>query len=265
VEAKGRHVEVRGNRGRLLWTKPFDALVSRAELIQLPGGAGRRILVVARVSSREMAGADAGILFAYDGAGQLQWRYGGPKTSYYLEGDMVVNGFTAVPGTDKLVVDCRNRETFFPSCLVVLDGQGKELGRYWHPGHIDHVLVAPETPQARLKIIATAVNNRERETFGGSNEKPIFALFLLDLEQVNGEAPPYTRGGPRGTHEWYGVFLPAGSGFTNFNLTAVNSEGQKQLLVWVNQTAFYFTFAGQLVRTNYGEGPRLDLEFRLIK
>jgi len=91
----------------------------------------------------------------------------------------------------------------YPNQVVVLDGQGKLTGEYWHPGHLTNMGFADLDGDGKQKLLLAGVNNAEHAA----------TLLVFDPDKVGGTpqelAEPQSgfQGMPRGT-DLATVFFP---------------------------------------------------------
>ncbi len=74
------------------------------------------------------------------------------------------------------VVVSANHYLRWPSQIVVLDGQGKPVGEYWHPGHLLYVNFADLDHDGKQEVLLAGVNNAARSA----------ALVTFDPDRVGG-------------------------------------------------------------------------------
>ncbi len=264
VEHKGSYVEVKSDLSHVLWATNLDAPLADNWQVEDLDGDGHKEVVLAT--------SDKGIgtLWVLDHQGKCRWTYNGPTNPYYGRAGMMVSQFAILPGNfgpdrPKLAVSCRNSQGWFPASVAVLDCRGKQLGLFWHPGNIVRVWVRSETRTAKPKIIAWAINNNLRSEYHASPTNQLHCLFALDQARVSGEAPPYKGGGPRGTHEWYGVFLPAGQAPQQVDFLDVNGDGKMEICVSIAADKLCLTFDGHPAGYSRGDLSRGPVRFELLE
>jgi hypothetical protein len=143
--------------------------------------------------------------FSEDGK-RTKWRFGvgRPKVStvsgidyfppYWLSNVKLVPGSS--PSRTRIVVSSFHHVEY-PNQVAVLDGQGKLVGEYWHPGHLMKAGFADLDGDGKQKLLLAGVNNAQHAA----------TLVVFDPDNVRGTAAGLAeprlgfQGLPQGTEE----------------------------------------------------------------
>lgn len=263
---KGADLEVR-SKFHPLWAQKFSGDICNAAVADLDGD-GRQEVIVG-IGGRAI---DAGQLIAFDKDGDRKWQFQPDARFHYpggRSGRLTAGFFALLPeaggGRGRGVVAAyRDSQDWYQSCLFTLDGRLRETGRYWHPGHLHHVIVDAPSPQARSKIVASGVNNDLSPQFPGEGYIP--CMFMLDPERVAGEAPPRHGDGSKGSEEWYGVILPKNEIITRLEVVDRSGDHRNEICAWtVHGHIFYVGFDGALHSQARSDGATGEAEYRRIQ
>jgi hypothetical protein len=135
---------------------------------------------------------------------------------------------------------------------------------YWHPGHIHYLAVGSLIDSYPRKIIVGGINNDLSPYSKGIGY--LYTVFMLDPNNIYGEAPPYFGNLGKGTHVWYGKILPKGLGINRFELLDQNADGFNEICVWTSKGhVFYLNFNGEVVGTGKSDGTEGFAKFELYE
>jgi len=157
---------------------------------------------------------------------------------------------------DKEIVVIAHDPNWYPSRLILLDKEGSLLGEYFHPGHLRHVETAEMSPDGRRAVICAGPNNDLRQIIEGSNDYAYhYAVFLLDCQEIWGQAPPYFGEVlQRGSEKWYRVVFPQGRGINSLEIIRKQAYSQPTIEVKISDGRFFYLgLDGEIVGTGVGD------------
>lgn len=160
-----------------------------------------------------------------------------------------------------IVATARNGE-WFPSKLVILEFAGGKLvlnAEYWHPGFPRKLIISDLNRDGIEELILSAANNSY--PVGGDNPT---GVFILESDNVVGQAPPYFGNAPDGTELWYYLVQPANTGISGLGIEDVDEDGNQDVRVELSDACiFYVNYSGDIIR--HGQGSVCTLESSLVK
>jgi hypothetical protein len=265
VRASEHIFNVFDEAGVRLWGQEVEGTIAQAEVADLDGDGIREVIV--GVSG---AGADTGKILVFDANGAPLWSKDTTAPYPYgaaFSGRMAVYAFVTGDlfgeGKREVVSISIDAQGWYPSRLCIFDSAGKLRASYWHPGHLQKVIIGAATAHGDSRIIAVGVNNDLRQTLETDGYVPI--VLVLDPRNVSGEAPPYFGRSKEGTQLWYGAILPTHQTVERLELVDRNQNGIKQISVWMSsRNVLFLDFDGNLTGTGRGDGSTHDVTFGLV-
>ncbi len=198
IDILGNALIVKDVQGRELWRHEFPHRLHPA--YNLPGYAERMWfasdvdgdaeteLVFAHVSDalpeNEGARINEVLCFSLNGR-RIKWRFQpGRRKVIDNNGAEYFPPYTPsivklVPGRsprDARIVISSQHHQEFPNQVAVLDGSGRLVGEYWHPGHLTIVTFAKLNGDSRQKLLLAGVNNAQHSA----------TLVVFDVDRVHG-------------------------------------------------------------------------------
>jgi transcriptional regulator with XRE-family HTH domain len=235
--------------GSLLFSKPFYLKKKSALIIDLNNN-GKKEIVLAVHGYKTLKPAESGNTIAYSYAGEELWRFypfkeifynSGGNSNRYRTSELLAGNFL---NKDKIQLLLSYKEIgWFPSGLVMVNHNGEELRRYWHPGHIQKTVYEPKNNL----IAISAVNNHFKEKQFSNIYPNTFALIKAD--SISGQAPPYNGLGlKQGSHLWYKEIKPVGSMIGSIIFTDYGADGEIDIEIGVDDQVYYiFDIKGNLL------------------
>jgi hypothetical protein len=207
-------------------------------------------------------GAHPSTIFAYDMDGKLRW-------SFTANAD-IYNGPTANFSVTRIIVDqllnnsqyqilfTTQKTDWFPSELVLLDANGKQLDYYWNSGFIYDVLLADFEGDGNKEIVVSAVNNDLGAVVVGDSAKHPSVVYILSPKQgfVGQTFPPIQDSNlPSGIefNDWIAVLEP--HTVQGIQLRIVPDAGQNLIEVLISpQGGFiYLNAEGKIQRVGLSD------------
>lgn len=262
VRVENNFLNVFDEAGVRLWGKEISGRIAEAEVTDLDGDGTNEVVV-----GVGNGGEDTGKILTFDHSGELLWTANTTSEYNYSGGHgerLALRTFAVGDlfrqGRQQIVALSVDADGWYQSRLTIWDSYGQLLSEYWHPGHLHEVLIASKTPQHPRRIVVGAVNNDLRGAF--SAEHSIGALFCLDPGEIHGEAPPYAGRSERGSHVWYGVFLPENQSVERLEVLDRDHDGETEISVWTSTGhVFYLTFEGEIVGRARSDGAQGESRF----
>ena len=251
--------------GYRLWGHSVSGRIVRAEVADLNGDGKNEVVV-----GVDTGGEDTGKILAYGFSGELLWSRDTTEEFNYSGGRserMTVRSFTVADlfrrGTREVLALSVDAQGWYQSILTIWDANGKKLASYWHPGHLQQIVIGAPTPEHPQRIIVGGLNNDLRPVL--KTQHSVGAVFMLDPQKVGGEAPPYFGNSRRGSHLWYGILLPENQSIGSLEILDRNDDGRKDISVWTSTGhVFYIDFEGQVIAKGRGDSAKGDSQFRLL-
>jgi hypothetical protein len=265
VRTSGHIFNVFDDAGVRLWGREVKGAIAQAEVSDLDGDGVREVIV-----GVGGAGADTGKILVFDGSGAPLWSNDTMAPYPYgtaFSGRMAVRAFTTGDlyndGKREVASVSIDAQGWYPSRLCIFDSAGNLRASYWHPGHLQHVIIGAATAHGTPRIVVAGVNNDLRQVLDTDGYVP--SVFVLDPRKVAGEAPPYFGRSTEGTQLWYGVILPTHQTIERLELVDRAQNGTKQISVWMSsRNVLYLDFDGNLTGTGRGDGSTGDVTFGLV-
>ncbi|MBI1789991.1 MAG: hypothetical protein HYR60_20870 [Acidobacteria bacterium] len=210
----GAVLRVSDVQGRELWRHPFNSLPAPYEyapdkiernivLVDLDGDGRRELLML--YFQRNVDGPLSVTLICFSDTGKLLWRFVPGKeirdaketflATYVLDKFIVIPA--KKPGDRPLIATAGHHSVSYPCQIVVLDATGKQVGEYWHSGHLYHAALVDLDGDGNDELLFGGVNNGYREA----------TIVALDPRQVRGAStqahgdPHQLQGQPTGTEK----------------------------------------------------------------
>ncbi|HEX2121090.1 MAG TPA: caspase family protein [Thermoanaerobaculia bacterium] len=261
----GAFVTVFGGDGLRLWGKEVEGEVAQTEVADLDGD-GRNEVIVGVAGT----GEDSGSIVVLDASGAVRWkgataapfnygdgRSGGMVVQTFAVGDLDRNGRREVVA---LAVDAQG---WYPSRLCIFDDAGGLRAAYWHPGHLQHVLITSVTARHAPRIVVSGINNDVGSLLQGSGRHA--CVFMLDPRKVAGEAPPYFGKLAFGSQLWYGVVRPSGQNITRLETVDRDNDGRRDISFRTSTgQVFYLNFDGMIMAVAHMDDATGTSHFELI-
>ncbi len=217
--------------GNTLWQYIAPSSVLCSDIADAYGNGHKEVLIGTDQNS-------FGLVIMLDSTGQEVWQFQTGATGVYWPDstfNVHVIKVADLDGNGKNeVVAWSQQSPWYPQRLCVLSPTGSLIGDYWNPGYgqmTDSTLVISDLNNDGVKeIVAGSYNN----DLGGLN-----VLFLLEGNNINGQAPPYDGNGPQGTQVWYNDSIPAPVQ-SIYVVGDMNSDGWKDLEVFLNNGSTVF-------------------------
>ena len=265
LQVEGSELEALSRLKNVLWAYRFDAKIAQSEIVDLVDDGNPEVVV-----ALSQGGEDAGKIAVLNGEGLLRWECDTTAPSVYTGGasDRLTAErfcFAALgSGTEKHIISSSiDSHGWYPCRICVIDSGGSVTGSYWHPGHIWHIVVGPEEPDGPVRVVLGGINNDLRPEYEG--EGNLSGVFLLDPCDMQGEAPPCLGAIGRGSHLWYGVLLPRGTGISRLDVGDYNGDGSNEICLWASTAdIFYLSFTGAVLWTAGGDGAQDRASFELL-
>ncbi|HUR79316.1 MAG TPA: caspase family protein [Thermoanaerobaculia bacterium] len=142
-----------------------------------------------------------------------------------------------------------------PSSRVsVFDGDGTDIGGYFHPGRLLDAAIARPTSRHAPKIIVTAENPQLHDLVSACGK--CSGVFLLDPKKVQGEAPPYHGKLKSGSQVWYGYVLAPR--IERLEIADRDRDGHSDICLEIPNGSVAVDFAGTIIEAK-------NAQFGLVK
>ncbi len=198
IDILGNALIVKDVQGRELWRHEFPHRLHPS--YNLPGyaermwfasdvdGDGETELVFGHTSDAlpENEGSRINEVLCFSGNGRrIKWRFqpGRPKlidnngAEYFppYAPTIVKLAPGRSPRDARIVISSQHHQEF-PNQVAVLDGSGRLVGEYWHPGHLTIATFANLNGDGRQKLLLAGVNNAQHSA----------TLVVFDVDRVHG-------------------------------------------------------------------------------
>jgi len=195
--------------GRELWRKPVppgwrDQTVrgrAKAWIGDVSGDSGKEVLLAATGSTATMPLR----LYCFDASGNELWRYQVQREvrtrDEVFRPPFVVAAFAVSSGKPRRIAVVSHHDSYFPTQVAILDGDGKMLSEYWHSGYLWAVVFADLDQDGRQELYLG----------GTSNARNMATLVVFDPDRVAGasaEPEPYQLLGLGPGTETARIFFP---------------------------------------------------------
>jgi hypothetical protein len=147
-------------------------------------------------------------LYCFNSDGKLRWKHGVGQAIAFGEmvftahSQWIINNFFIIENTERpRLFGLARVDPYFPSKLFELDPKdGRELQNYWHPGHLEHILILDVDLDGKQEIILG----------GGNNAYNRACLAVLDPSNLSGYGPATPEFAPKnlskGKEKYYVLF-----------------------------------------------------------
>jgi hypothetical protein len=265
-------LEVFAADGRPLWAHATSGLISQAVIADLDGDGSREVALAVSVG-----GEDAGRVLCFTCSGKRLWDVDTYAASPYgaYSGRMAARKLVVADlfrdRYRQIIALSIDAQAWLPSRLTVLDHEGKLLGSYWHPGHLEHVAVGSASDTSPQRIVAAGINNNLRGAFADNDY--VDSVFLLDPRNVRGQAPPHLPGSEAGSQLWYRAIVPADPQALPPELLQLGSieildrdrDGNREIHVRMTEGhSATFDFRGCPIGSGRGDGARGEIAVAFI-
>jgi len=252
VAIKKEYGHVYDQKGNLLWAQRLLGSIVKAQVADLDGDANNEVIFcLQRDAESGDRTEDIGKIMTFDSKGTLLWSCDTTGTFNYPGGShkMGINEFKIADlfrqGRKQIVTLSVDSLGWYHSRLCIIDSDGKLLSSYWHPGHLHFLAIDSQSEKHPPRIIVAGVNNDLRSHFGATDSIPV--VFMLDPQNVEGEAPPYLGRFGRGSHLWYGFLQPEDQQI--HRITVLERNGADRVIsVWTRKShVLYLDFNGKWI------------------
>ncbi len=247
IQVNDSLVTAKNSFGNTLWQYVAPSSVLCNNVADIYGNGHKEVLIGTDQNS-------FGLVIMLDSTGQEEWQFQTGATGVYWPDSTfnvhVIKVADLEGNGQNEIIAWSQQSPWFPQRLCVLSPNGSLIGDYWNPGYgqmTDSTLVISDLNNEGVKeIIAGSYNN----DLGGLN-----VLFLLEGDNISGQAPPYDGKGPQGTQVWYNDSIPAP--VQSIQVTSdLNRDGWRDLKVSLsNDSTIYISGkTGQIITSTLSEG-----------
>jgi hypothetical protein len=198
--------------GKTLWTKTFPAGIVPAgcfgappgQVIDVDGDGSQEVLFIPNPAFETTESVP---LICYNADGTERWRFLPGRTVRTRAGEFAAEfrACSFVPlrqgGQAKIALGSLHR-LYYPYQVAFLDAEGRLLREYWHPGHLQEMVLHDVEGDGRKELLLAGVNNSRKQA----------TVVVLDPERGKGAAreddPAYVFDGFETAKEKARLFFP---------------------------------------------------------
>lgn len=189
-----------GENGTNIWVKNINNKITTYVLADLDSDGKNEVVLGTDYNANK-----PGFVIMLETNGTTIWEYKTGSTMIFGQNRPDISDTFTVT---KIIVEDLNNDSekdvlvyshnvpWYPARLVLLDRSGIQIGEYWHPGYIIDVKVADINGDGHKEVIAGGINN-------DLDYSPVF--FVLDPQNMRGQAPPYMGNAPNGPYKFYEI------------------------------------------------------------
>ncbi len=238
-------VEISNTFDEVIWTHVYEGEVANSEAFLEDFDGDGLMEVVVGIGN---GGADQGYIINHEqqpnGEWVEVWRFNMYEESPYgcsqcatkhtVTGIQVSSSLKRSPEKWIIAVS-RDANGWLPSRLVVINGAGDLEGELWHGGVLSREMLIEDFDGDGLNELAVfGSNNDARQLwFADGSNTNFHGVFMLDIENVGGTAPPGPLSSGLGTHKWYKLVFPQEGRISRLTSADFDNDGILDLGVWL--------------------------------
>ncbi|MBW2624023.1 MAG: hypothetical protein JRD68_14035 [Deltaproteobacteria bacterium] len=228
----------------VIWTHVYGGRIVNSEVFLDDFDGDGRMEIIAGIDN---TGADQGYVIDYeqqsDGDWIEAWRFNTYEQSPFgcsqcanrhnITG-ILLSSSSKRSMNKKIIAVSRDANGWFPSRLSVLNSDGSLQGDFWHGGQLSWEMLIEDFDGDGLNELAIyGSNNDARQLwFADGSDTNFHGVFMLDMENVAGVAPPGPLSEGQGTHKWYRLVFPQDGRISRLNIADFDHDGLPDLGVW---------------------------------
>ena len=196
-------------------------------------------------------GDNPGTVYVFDSNGIELWKYKvgtGCREVFHRSETFIITHILVndLSGDDKKEVLVNSHNVpWYPNKLLLFNVNGSVIGEYWHPGHVKDVKVADINNDGCKEIVGGGVNN-------DLGYIPI--VFVLDPQNVIGQAPPYYGNAPQASEKNYKQIPKSEVSPEGSIVTKISFDAGRIVASIDDGRFFYYDSCMNHVRTGYSDG-----------
>ncbi|MCI0507827.1 MAG: hypothetical protein L0Z73_17195, partial [Gammaproteobacteria bacterium] len=267
IDPTSSDVLVANNAWGIKWRKKLASPITKVFLDDLDEDGKAEIIV-----GMGNTGDKIGYMTIFDGdSGKIIDEFNVWETDIYMPGlteqGRIIDFEIAklYPGDNKQIIAIVNGIYWYPSMVTILSYAGGEIKRsgiYWHPGFLYKLYAKDFDEDGIQEIIVSGVNNHLSGSLKKEGNIPV--VFLLEGNNITGEAPPWLGMEARGTEAWYYYMLPQDIRIDVVSFQDIDSDGVDDIQLGLSDSCtFYLSKKGDIVNT--GIGSRCTQTSKLIR
>ena len=242
-------------RGFPVWRKQFDTKIAKATVNDIDNNGKSEIFI-----GFDALGSKTGLIDVFDESGELVGEFDIWKPSVYYGGakeDARIVDFEIVDLTsdgNKELVVISDDIYWYASKLSVIEYSNSNFNikqEYWNPGLLYTLDITDLEKDGILEIIVTGVNNDLQvfKNLGGN----VIIVFLLEGDNILGQAPPWLGNANKGSEAWYGYVMPRDTSISTVYFEDADKDGVVDIhLALSDACSYYVNKQGKII--GYGQG-----------
>lgn len=256
IEGNDNNILVAFNkRGFPIWRKQFDTKITVATVDDIDNNGEPEVIV-----GFDASGSKTGFINIFDGMGDLLWELDIWKPSIYYGGakddariiDLEIVDLTS-DGTKEIVV-ISDDIYWYASKLSVVEFKNNNLdiiNEYWNPGLLYTLDIMDLDKDGISEILVTGVNNDLQAILNlGGN---VHIVFMLEGNDITGQAPPWFGSSKKGSEWWYGYVMPRDTRVATVFFEDIDKDGVIDIHLALSDACSYYVNK-QGKRIGYGQG-----------